>query len=91
MTFKTQTFKTGLIPYTFILSKRRSNDMFLMYSRCKGNQLCNIILEVDECLEGTDNCDVNADCINTAGLFACECHQGYNNSGNGREGECHGK
>ncbi len=57
-----------------------------MYHTC-----CKTISEVDECLENIHDCDVNANCINTAGSFECECHHGYNNSGNGREGECQGR
>ncbi len=52
---------------------------------------CQTIPEVDECLENIHDCDVNANCINTAGSFECDCHNGYYNSGNGREGECHGR
>ncbi len=47
---------------------------------------CKTISEIEECLD----CDANANCLNTAGSFVCECHHGYNNSGNGKEGECHG-
>ena len=39
--------------------------------------------DIDECAIGTDtdNCDVNAVCINTHGSFICQCQSGY--SGNG--------
>jgi cysteine-rich repeat protein len=36
---------------------------------------------VDECANGTDNCDANATCANTPGAFTCTCAAGY--SGNG--------
>ncbi len=49
------------------------------------------IPEVDECLDNIHDCDADAKCINTAGSFECECHHGYGISGNGREGECHGR
>lgn len=39
------------------------------------------ILDVDECIDQTDNCDVNAFCNNTVGSFNCTCVSGY--SGNG--------
>ncbi len=61
-------------------------DKGKMYHTC-----CKTIPDVDECLESIHNCDANANCINTAGSFGCECHHGYNSSGNGREGECHGR
>jgi uncharacterized repeat protein (TIGR01451 family) len=37
--------------------------------------------EVDECAEGTDNCDANASCTNTPGSFTCECNPGFTGDG----------
>ena len=39
-------------------------------------------LDINECAEGTHNCDVNSDCINTGGSYQCVCRTGYD--GNGR-------
>lgn len=39
-------------------------------------------LDIDECDRGTDNCDLNANCVNTQGSFECMCREGY--EGNGR-------
>ena len=33
--------------------------------------------DIDDCAVGTDDCDTNADCTNTAGGFSCACHTGY--------------
>ena len=33
--------------------------------------------DIDECLEGLDNCDANAYCTNTDGSFECECMFGW--------------
>ncbi|XP_067938387.1 EGF-containing fibulin-like extracellular matrix protein 2 isoform X2 [Watersipora subatra] len=37
--------------------------------------------DVDECAEGTDDCDRNAYCINTVGSFDCSCLIGYRGTG----------
>ena len=37
--------------------------------------------DIDECTRGTDNCDVNADCVNTDGSFLCVCRAGYEGTG----------
>ena len=34
-----------------------------------------------------DNCDVNADCINTEGSFECVCKPGYTGDGKDCEGK----
>lgn len=38
---------------------------------------CPIITDVDECEEGTDNCDSAAVCTNTVESFSCACPAGY--------------
>ncbi|XP_066276578.1 IgGFc-binding protein-like [Branchiostoma lanceolatum] len=47
--------------------------------------------DVDECAENLDDCDANADCINTHGSYNCECRAGYTGDGRtceGAEGVC---
>lgn len=39
--------------------------------------------DIDECMEGSHNCSVNAACTNGAGNYSCACNSGY--SGNGYE------
>lgn len=34
-------------------------------------------LDVDECADGSAQCDANATCFNTPGDFTCACNQGY--------------
>ena len=36
---------------------------------------------MNECLTGLNNCDKNADCINTVGSHLCSCKAGYNGNG----------
>ena len=37
--------------------------------------------DVDECVAGTHQCDVNAACINSIGSYACSCNNGYMGDG----------
>ena len=34
-------------------------------------------LDVNECDNDSNDCDANADCINTQGNFTCVCQSGY--------------
>ncbi|WP_437902860.1 FG-GAP-like repeat-containing protein [Sorangium sp. So ce327] len=40
-----------------------------------------ICTDVNECALGTDNCDANAACTNTADSFTCACNAGYSGDG----------
>ena len=42
---------------------------------------------VDECSDGTHNCDGNATCYDTPTSFICHCNTNYN--GTGEQGQCH--
>ena len=42
--------------------------------------------DIDECETMTDDCDENADCINTEGSFECVCQPGYTGDGKDCEG-----
>ena len=39
------------------------------------------MLDVDECSDGTDDCDGNAECENTDGSHTCSCSTGYSGTG----------
>ncbi|XP_066020930.1 uncharacterized protein [Pocillopora verrucosa] len=57
------------------LDPNRSGKAALLY--------CDMEIEdIDECVSGTHECDVNAQCINTVGSYNCTCKNGY--SGDGR-------
>ena len=45
------------------------------------------VLDINECEEGTHDCDVNADCTNTRGAFTCTCKIGYVADGDVCKGE----
>ena len=40
-----------------------------------------ISTDVDECDNGTVNCDTNANCMNTNGSFICVCISGWSGDG----------
>ena len=40
-----------------------------------------IILDIDECTNGCNDCDVNANCTNTIDSFNCTCNTGYTGDG----------
>ena len=46
-----------------------------------GFALILLCADIDECTNGSDNCDAKAVCTNTHGSFTCTCQPGY--AGNG--------
>ena len=42
--------------------------------------------DIDECIEGTAECDTDASCNNTIGGYNCSCNSGY--EGDGFRGNC---
>ena len=49
-----------------------------------------IVTDIDECSMDPGQCDVNADCTNSAGSYSCTCKQGFTGNGTTCEGilEC---
>ena len=37
--------------------------------------------DIDECEQDTDNCHVNATCVDVIGSFECECNSGFEGDG----------
>ena len=40
-----------------------------------------LLLDYDECSQNAYECDQNADCINSAGSYTCQCRSGYTGDG----------
>ena len=49
--------------------------------------LINMISDINECKEGTHNCNSNAVCNNTKGSYNCTCKPGYEGDGNDCTGD----
>ena len=45
------------------------------------NLCCYLLLDINECLNGTHLCEHN--CYNTNGSYVCDCQPGYNLTNNG--------
>lgn len=48
---------------------------------------CTVFADVNECISGLHNCNVNARCGNVVGSYFCQCHQGYSGDGH----SCYGQ
>ena len=45
------------------------------------------ISDIDECSNGSHDCDVNANCTNTNGSHSCTCKEGYTGKGESCQGK----
>jgi hypothetical protein len=67
-------------PYIDYLNCWNAHDCIFTYEESTaGNTL--FMIDVDECAVGTDACDPNAACANTAGAYTCTCKQGFVGNG----------
>ena len=46
-----------------------------------------MLLDIDECSNGSHYCDVNANCTNTNGSHSCTCKEGYTGKGESCQGK----
>ena len=44
---------------------------------------CYLLIDIDECVDGFNNCSVNSTCTNTLGSYQCSCFPGYEDEGMG--------
>ena len=45
-----------------------------------------ILVDIDECPEASDDCDDNAECVNSVPSYNCTCYDGYEGNGTFCEG-----
>ena len=57
----------------------------LSYFYC--HTFCIMLLDIDECSNGSHDCDVNANCTNTNGSHSCTCKEGYTGKGESCQGK----
>ena len=48
---------------------------------CTVKYLTSILIDINECVTGANDCDSNATCTNTPGNFNCSCNEGYSGDG----------
>ncbi len=67
----------------FICSKGRVqlSPANIMWWPHKNVLLIIIILDINECQQGSDRCHQHATCSNTIGSYACTCNRGYQGNG----------
>ena len=60
--------------------------------RCTGQPIISVnhcpkhplrLLDINECVDGTNNCSENSTCTNTVGSYNCSCFTGYQDEGSG--------
>ena len=64
----------GYTEMSIKIGYRFDNSMLFLSLNCA---------DINECAEGLDDCDDNADCINLVGSFQCVCWEGF--TGDGKE------
>ena len=59
----------------------------LSYFYCVTSFTSLMLLAIDECSNGSHDCDVNANCTNTNGSHSCTCKEGYSGKGESCQGK----
>ena len=62
-------------------------DAPLSFCYCVTSYTSLILLDIDECSNGSHDCDINANCTNTNGSYSCTCKEGYTGKGESCQGK----
>ena len=85
-----QFFLPNYWPHSSAVDTRSTCTETLMYfsagngtkEECRNVLYCiSLHTDIDECVRGADNCDINVICSDTEGSFNCTCVTGYEGDG----------
>ena len=66
--------------YRELVRKYHTDRLCMKYS------ISFVLIDIDECLNRSHACDVNANCTNTDGSYNCTCKEGYTGDGQSCQG-----
>ena len=63
------------------MAAKTHHDGQNMKNELYSNDVLFAVSDIDECIDGTHGCDVNAECNNTQGSHNCTCKDGFHGNG----------
>ena len=63
------------------MAAKTRHDGQNMKNELYSNDILFTVSDIDECIDGTHRCDVNAECNNIQGSYNCSCKDGFHGNG----------